>query len=78
MMDERWMADHVDEFASLFCRRYDRTGSLRESMMWAYAMAVQGRYDALSDESAQNPTSRTGPTDPACLAQATSQATDPP
>lgn len=38
----RWMADNVNNFASHFLQRYEKTGSLRESMMYAYVRTLDG------------------------------------
>lgn len=41
-MDRDWMAQHVDPFASFFLQRYEKTGSLRESLMFAYVKTFDG------------------------------------
>lgn len=41
-MSEDWMAKNVNNFTGHFLKRYERTGSLRESLMWAYTKTLAG------------------------------------
>ena len=50
-----WMSRNVNDFASHFLQRYEVTGSLRESMMWAYMQTYQSApADAVSAKQAAN------------------------
>jgi len=49
------MSRNVNDFASHFLQRYEVTGSLRESMMWAYMQTYQSApADAVSAKQAAN------------------------
>lgn len=43
MSNERdWMAKNVNTFASFYLQQYEKTGSLRESLMFAYVKTFDG------------------------------------